>query len=198
MPLTADAAGLRRLRKHMASLASGEEGTRVLRAVRAETNLLLRDQFAKSTGPDGEEWQKTARGRAALVSRKLPFAFQSRVDRGELRYSAKTKRDLLTAHDQGHIFPARHVGATKVVRDRKGRRLNANQFRRLLDRRLSAKRPRRKRAYSIGQVRAHIVRQRVLPARKIVPGTTLPTRWEAAFNAAILRAMAAWADRAGR
>lgn len=198
MPLTGDAAGLRRLRKHVASLASGEEGARVLRTLRSEVNTLLRDEFTKSTGPDGETWQKTVRGRPALLSRKLPFAFQSRVDRGELRYSAKTKRDLLTAHNEGHVFPARHVGAAKVVRDRKGRRLSANQFRRLLDRRLSAKRPRRKRAYTVGQVRAHIVRQRVLPQRRIVPGSELPTRWEAAFNAALLRAMASWADRAGR
>src|SRR6185295_4702811 len=120
MPLTGDFVGLRRLAADVKKLASGEI---VLNAAKAEVKGLLREQFQQGIGPDGAPLQETKRGKAALVSRKLQNVFQGRIDHGALRFVGKSKRDMLTGHQEGVTFPARGVAANKqyLTYDKNGR-----------------------------------------------------------------------------
>src|SRR5689334_25438613 len=82
--------------------------TQVGRNIREE----LKQEFAEGAGPYGA-WQRTVRGRAALVSKKIPYAFTFRVDRGEVQFVGRSPRGWLKAQHEGHTFPARQVAANR-------------------------------------------------------------------------------------
>jgi len=196
VPLTGDFSGLKKLESAVQKLASKEP---VLESMKREVFTLLRDEFKQGSGPDGETWEPTKRGKPAMVSKKLPFAFGARADRGELRFIGKTKRDLMSALHAGHVFPPRVAKASALRFNSKGSLISAAAFRRALDKRPSGKNPNRKRRYSIRTAAAHTVGERVLPPRPIIPQSgEMPARWQAAVNAGVFRVVAAWAERAQR
>ncbi len=208
MPLTGDFAGLRKLQRSVESLATpeGEARVRMFAPVRSEVNALLNDEFARSVAPDGSTWQPTVRGRPALVSKKLPYAFSSRLDRGVLRFVGKTKRDLLTAHQEGHTFAARRApaGGASRTETRKGR--NGIAYTRTIrpgamyfngkGKLVKASRFAKIKKGRVVFARAHTVGQRVLPARKIAPEGSLPQRWVDGIERGLVVGMGIWAMRA--
>src|SRR5512147_2482998 len=187
MPLEGDAGRIRKLRADIGQLA---RGTVLLRGIDREVKGQLKQEFATGAGPYGP-WKNTVRGKQALQSKKLPQAFKSEIGPTGLRYSAKSKRDLLTAHQEGHEFPERQVAANKqfLTFNSKGRRIKDS---RALNKRGEVKRG----VYQIF-ARAHQVGKRVLPERKIVPeGTDVPPPWENAIERGATVAMQRWYERA--
>lgn len=192
MPLTGDLAGLRRLRRSVESLGKPDGAGRAELAggVRGEVKGLIVDEFTRGVGPDGNAWQKTRRGRTALVSNKLPGAFQGRIDRGVVRFIAKSTRDLLVAHQHGHVFPKRSVGEHKQY-------LSFNSKGKLVaQRRIFKKDGTVRRGASQRFAAAHTVRERVLAMRQIYPEGTLPLRWEEAIARGLTGGLNRWAARA--
>lgn len=187
MPMTGDVAGVRRLRADMAQLA---RGTDLLRGIDREVKGLLKEEFEKGEGPYGP-WQDTVRGKQALQSRKLPTAFRSTIGTTGLRYSAKSKRDLLAAHQEGHIFPARKREANQqfLTFNKKGKLIKNS---RALNKKGEVK-------SGVHQTfaKAHIVGERELPQRQIVPeGSDLPPPWEQAVERGAEGGMMRWYSRA--
>jgi hypothetical protein len=189
MPLTGNEAGVRQLRRDVEQLGKGEI---LLAGARTEVKSLLREQFDQGIGPDGTPLQETVRHRPALISRKLPNAFGSRIDQGALRFTAKSTRDLLEAHQEGHVFKARKVAAQKqfLTFDRRGRMIKNS---RALNKKGEVKR-------GVHQTfgRAHTVGERVLPARPIAPGPALPARYEQAIERGVTAGVMRWHDKASR
>lgn len=190
MPLTGNTAGVRRLRRDVETLAQGEV---LLVDMKSEVKGLIVEQFAKSIAPDGSPLQETVRGKPALVSRKLPNAFAGRIDRGVLRFVAKSKRDLLEGHQAGHVFKARQVGAQKQFLTFKNGVLIKNS-------RALNKKGEVKRGVHQTFARAHTVGERVLPVRPLVPveGEELPARYERALERGGSRGMMRWHEKAAK
>lgn len=196
MGLTGDFIGLRRLRRNVESLAQPDGKARVdlLAHVQTEVTGLLKEEFAKGIGPDGSAWQQTKSGRPALISKKLAGAFSSRIDRGIVRFTGKSKRDMLMAHQLGHTFKARKVAADKQF-------LSFNSKGKLV----SARRVLKGSAFTGVMLRrgasqvfaaAHKIGERVLPARPIYPEGTLPTRWQEGIERGLVVGMEKWHERA--
>lgn len=189
MPLTGDYDGVRRLRTDVAKLATGAD---LLRGIDREVKGLLRQEFASGSGPYGA-WRPTVRGRQALQSKKLPQAFTSEIGPTGLRYSAKSKRDLLTAHQEGHEFPARSVAANKqfLTFNRGGKLIKSS---RALNKKGEVKRGVYQRF-----AKAHTAGARVLPQRQVVPeGDELPPPWENAVTRGAEAGVQRWYDRASK
>lgn len=187
MPLRGDAAGVRRLRGSFEKLARGEL---LLRGIDREVNGLLKEEFATGQGPYGP-WVNTVRGRQALQSRKLAQAFRSEIGPTGLRYSAKTKRDLLTAHQEGHEFPERQRAANQqyLTFNSKGKLIKNS--------RALNKKGELKRGVHQTFAKAHTVGARVLPQRQIVPeGSDIPPPWENAIERGAEVGMMRWYDQA--
>jgi hypothetical protein len=191
MPLTGNFAGLRRLRRGLESVAEPEGAGRtdLVEGVQAEVKELLAEEFEKGIGPTGEPWQETVRGKPALVSRKLVGAFSSRIDRGIVRFTGKSKRDMLLAHQFGHTFPARKVAAEKqhLSFNSKGKLVAA--------RRIFKKDGTVRRGGYQRFAAAHTVHERTLPARPIYPDGAMPPRWEERIQRGIAAAMERLAAR---
>lgn len=181
--------GLRRLRAGFVRIGSGDL---FLRAINRATKGLLKEEFATGVGPNGP-WDPTKRGKQALQSRKLPQAFKSNVARGELSFVARTTRDMLTAHQEGRAWPARHSAGGQILTfNKRGRIIKAKNA---ISRGSLKKHGelRLKRGVSFAEVQAHRVGQRVLPAREIVPtGTKLPESWEFVLDAVALVEVQRW------
>lgn len=194
MGLTAPLEQLRSLQRGMESLQrpDGAAQRTILRGIKQQVSVLLRSQFQTSTGPSGAALQPTKRGAPALVSKKLPQAFEFQIEDGAIRGVGKTKRDLLTALHAGHVFAARHVGAQKQFLTfsrgklvKAGRALNKQgQVRRGIHQTFS---------------QAHTVSERRLPPRPIIPeGNALPPPWDAAVRAGVAVGMQWWVERLSR
>lgn len=180
---------LRQLRSDLGQLA---RGTLILRGIDRAVKVLLKEEFATGEGPYGK-WQPTVRGRQALESRKLATAFKSTIGPNGLRYSAKSKRDFLQAHQTGHEFPERQRAANQqfLTFNAKGR-LTKNG-------RILNKKGEVKRGYYQIFARAHTVGMRVLPARPIIPeGAELPPKWEQTVERGATAAVEKWHERAER
>ncbi len=198
MPLTAPTAALDKVQRGLTSLAQldGAGRTTLLKNVRDQVKGLLKNEFATATSPLGSTWEKTKRGRQALLSKKLPQAFESRIENGVVAFVAYTPREWLLAHQTGHTFAARKVAANKNVLhfNKKGRLVSKKAFKRALDRNLKSKKPQNWN-YSRRWAGAHTIRARVLPARPSIPeGSSLPALWGAAVSAGITQGMAQWAS----
>lgn len=192
MPLTGDFRGLRHLSKSLESIADpdGKGRETLIGGVQGEIKEVLREEFAKGVGPDGSTWQETVRHRPALISKKLPTAFGSRIDRGIVRFIGQSKRDMLVAHQFGHAFAARKVAANKHY-------LNFNSKGKLVaERRIFRKDGTVRRGTYQRFAAAHTVRERVLVARQIYPIGTLPLRWEEAIRRGLTDGMKRWGERA--
>lgn len=191
MPLKADVTGMRRLRRSFEGIVDPEGTGRVglVSSIQGEVKGLLKEEFATGIGPDGSPWTETVRGRAALISKKLPGAFSSRIDRGIVRFTGKSTRDLLTAHQFGHTFAARKVGAQKNF-------LSFNAKGKLVaQRRIFKKDGTVRRGAYQRFAAAHEIRERVLVARQIYPEGTMPLRWEEAIKRGLASGMQQWAER---
>lgn len=186
MGFTGDFAGISVWRRKMLDLANvnGKAQQEIARAVAREVKGVLRQEFTDGEGPEGK-WAPTVRGKPALESRKLPNAFTWRFDRGVLRFVGRVKRDWLTAHQEGHEFPARSVGENQRFLTFKNGKLIKN--RRALNRKGQAVR-------GVVQVfaRAHTIGKRVLPARPIVPTGSIPSKWATAINRGARLVMLEW------
>jgi hypothetical protein len=192
VPLTGDLAGLRRLRRSVEGLARPDGAGRAELAgqVQGEVKALIAEEFTRGVAPDGSTWAPTKRGKPALISRKLPNAFASRIDRGVVRFIAKSTRDLLVAHQHGHVFPARQVGEHKQY-------LSFNSKGKLVaERRIFKKDGTVRRGASQRYAAAHTVRERVLAARQIYPEGTMPLRWQEAIARGLTSGMTRWAAAA--
>lgn len=191
MPFVRPKAALRRVQRGVQSIAdqNGSGRATLIAGVQPEVKALLVEEFAKGIAPDGTDWQRTARGRAALISRRLPNAFVSRADRGVLRFVAKSTRDLLTAHQEGHEFPERHIAANKQFSsfNSKGKLVAT--------RRIFKKDGNLRRGAYQRFAAAHTVQARTLPARPIYPEGTLPLRWEEAIKRGLAGGMEKWAAK---
>jgi archaeosine-15-forming tRNA-guanine transglycosylase len=189
MPFVRRAAALRRLRRGFESIADPEGSGRavLIGDVQPEVKALLAEEFAKGIAPDGTDWQRTVRGRPALISRRLESAFVSRVDRGVLRFAARSTRNLLTAHQEGHEFPERHIAANKefLSFNSKGKLVAA--------RRIFRKDGSLRRGAYQRFAAAHTVKARTLPARPIYPEGALPLRWEEAIRRGLTGGLQKWA-----
>jgi hypothetical protein len=192
MPASGDSRKLDKLAERMHTLASGK-GTGLFPPINRAMKAVLREEFTRSIDPSGRTWQPTVKGRPALISRKLPNAFAFAARDGYIVGVGKTKRDLLTAHQEGHTFRARQVAALKnFLTFDKGGRVIAK--RRALNRKGDVRR-------GVQQVfaRAHEVSERVLPARPIVPeGSTLPRLWDGALRAGFTEGMTKWFEGAAK
>lgn len=192
MPLTGDYKGLARLKRALVSIAKpdGTGRTELLTPVQGEVKGLISEEFAQGIGPDGNPWKETRRGKPALISRRLPNAFGSRIDRGIVRFVAKTTRDLLNAHQKGHEFPARSIKAQTNFSsfNSKGKLVAA---RRIFKKDGTVRRGGYQRFHA-----AHSVGKRVLEARAIYPEGTMPLRWEEAIKRGLTGGMERWAAKA--
>jgi hypothetical protein len=189
MPLTGDFDGVRKLRADVKKLTTGAD---LLRGIDREVKGLLKEEFATGQGPYGA-WQNTVRGRQALQSRKLPQAFTSELQPNGLRYMAKSKRDLLTAHQEGYKFPARQRAANQqFLTFNKGGKLIKNS-------RALNKKGETKRGVYQRFAKAHTVGARVLPQRQIVPeGDELPPAWKSAVTRGAEAGVQRWYDRTSK
>jgi hypothetical protein len=188
--LTGNFAGFRELRKAIRDLSKpdGRAVQDIAKNVKAEVDVVIRDEFASGEGPDGP-WQKTARGRVALISRKLPNAFRSRFDQGVLRYTAKVPRGWLLTQHEGHAFPARKVAALK-------RYLSFNSKGKLVaERRIFDKKGNVRRGAFQRFAGAHTVGRRVLPPRPLYPTGSLPAKWSNAITRGASVGLSRWYDR---
>lgn len=190
MGLTGNFAGVRALRRAVRDLSQpdGRAVQDIAKGVKAEVDEVIREEFASGDGPDGP-WQKTARGKAALVSRKLPNAFRARFDQGVLQYTAKVPRGWLLTQHEGHTFPARKVAALKHY-------LSFNSKGRLVaERRLFNKKGELRRGAIQRFAGAHTVGQRVLPPRPLYPTGSLPSKWSNAIARGANVGLTRWYDR---
>jgi len=146
----------------------------------------LRQEFQTGVGPDGP-WQPTVRGRQALLSRKLPGAFEGELLAGAVQFEGAVRRNWLLAHQLGARFKSRSVEANKQY-------LTFNRAGRLIK---NSKALNKKGAVRRGVVqtfaRAHSIGVRVLPARPMIPtGTILPPSWNAAAAAGAEDGLQRW------
>jgi hypothetical protein len=187
VPLEGDKRQLGALAQSMRDLATGAP---IARELEREVKSLLKEEFAAGVGPYGD-WQETKRGKQALLSRKLPQAFKSEFQPNGLRFSAKTSRDLLVGHQEGHTFPARQVAANKQFLTFKNGKLVK------LSRALN-KRGEVRRGVHQTFAREHTVGERVLPARPIVPRDSegMPSTWQNACTRGAERGMQRWFEQA--
>jgi hypothetical protein len=195
MGLKGDLARLKRLGRDLAEM--GQPGSSpqmmLLEPVKQQGLVLLRYEFTESVDPSGSSWAETVRGKPALVSKKLPFAFDARIDRGIVRFIGKSKRDLLTAHDQGFVFPKRSVAANKQY-------LNFNSKGKLVaERRIFKKDGTPRRGAYQRFAKAHHIRERRLVQRQIAPsGPTMPSLWDAATRSGLAIGFGQWAEKVSR
>jgi len=109
----------------------------------------------------------------------------------------RPRRQWLNAHQEGHVFPPRTVQGQRRFFDAKGKRVSAPRFKALATK--STRRvtigaredywqETKNRARLKGRilnVRAHSIRQRVLPVRLIYPVNRLGDRWGGAIKAVV-------------
>jgi hypothetical protein len=179
---------LHRIERNMGELATGEA---MLEGIKREGLVLLKHEFSTSTSAEGDPFTPTKRGRPALASRKLPFAFDARVDRGVVRFIGRVRRDWLLAHQTGWKFAAREVAANRQY-------LSFNSKGKLVaQRRIIKKDGQLRRGAFQRYAAAHRIQARELPERHIVPvGPGLPPPWAAAASAGVASAIAKWAENA--
>ena len=158
-----------------------------------------RQEFASGIDPAGTPWPDTVRGKQALESKKLAGAFDASVVPGGAKFVGSVTRGWLTAVQEGHSFGARQVAdKANVMRfNSRGRLIGKAKFGKLLDKRLSGKKP-SKRRYKVRFAKAHTVKARTLPPRPMVPsaGGGLPARWEKPISDAVARGIEWWAEKA--
>lgn len=191
MPLTHDGA-VAKLGREFRAMATTSSAPRaaMLEGIKGQGLLLLKHEFATSTSATGDPFAKTVKGKPALLSRKLPFAFGARVDRDSVRFVGRVARDWLDVLATGRTFKARQVAANKQY-------LSFNSKGKLVrESRLFNKRGElRKNVHQVFAA-AHTVGERVLPARPPLPtGSELPPPWEAATKAGVAIAFGRWAER---
>jgi hypothetical protein len=190
MPLTGDFSKLKKLKRAMADLgrkdgsAQREVGRQVVREVRG----VLREQFAEGTGPYGT-WERTKRGRPALVSRKLPQDFRGSTIPGGVKFTSRVT--WLRAHHQGHTFPAQQVAAQSrfLTFDKRGRLIRRSRI-------FNKKTGQVRRGVSQTFAREHSIGARVLPRRPIYPDRGMSPRWAQRINAGAAIGMRNWHARA--
>lgn len=180
MPLDDAVRAFRRLERTVGELAHPEGAGQVamLEGIKREGLVLLKHEFATGTSAEGDAFAPTKRGRAALVSNKLPYAFEARIDRGIVRFVGRVKREWLVAHQLGHVFPARAVSANQ-------QHLNFNSKGKLVAaRRIFKKDGTTRRGAYQRYAAEHRIRERVLVERHMAPvGPDLPAPWQAAVSA---------------
>jgi len=191
--MTGDERKLGRLAGQLRSLGerNAPEQQRLLEPVKQNLKGVLREEFSKSIDPAGKRWQLTVRGRPALLSRKLPFAFEFGARDGAVIGVGKSKRDLLEAHQEGMTFRARQVKAQQqfLTFDKNGKLIRK--------RRAINKKGEATRGTHQTFARAHTVGERVLPQRQIIPeGSELPPLWSKAVESGVIDAMQRWYERA--
>ena len=192
MPFTGDSRKLDKLGERMRTLADGK-GAGLFPPINRALKAVLREEFTRSIDPSGRTWKPTVKGRPALVSRKLPNAFTFAARDGYLVGVGKSKRDLLSAHQEGHTFRARQVAALKqfLSFDKNGRLIRKQ---RALNRKGLAKR-----GVTQTFARAHTVSERVLPPRQIVPeGETIGRLWDGAIRLGFVEGMTRWFQGAAK
>lgn len=195
MPLTGDLAGLRKASRSFGAMATAGSAPRIamLDDVKRQGLLLLKQEFATSTSATGDPFQETVRGKPALLSRSLPYAFDGRVDRDSLRFIGRVSRDWLDAVQDGHVFKARTVEANRqfLSFNRKGKLVREGRV-------LKKNGELRKGSHQTF-AKAHTIGQRILPPRPMVPATSsgdLPPPWDSAVKAGLAVGFGRWADRA--
>ncbi len=174
MGLDGDFDKLRRLAASLRELdqASGEFQRQTSRHVIDEVRPVIRDQFVTGSGPYGA-WERTKRGKPALVSMKIPNSLSAKAVDGGPSFSFHIP--WLGVHHSGHIFAPRQVEQGKAVQrfSRKGQLRTPSVFR----------------------GRSHTVGRRVLPARPIYPDKGMPAKWGTAINAGVERGVRDWHSR---
>jgi hypothetical protein len=194
MPLTGDTAGLRKLQRSFGQMATQGSAPRVsmLEDVKRQGLLLLKQEFTDSTSATGAPFAKTVRGKPALLSRKLPYAFDGRIDRDSLRFIGRVEREWLVTMQEGRTFKARKVAANQqfLSFSRAGKLVKES---RIFNKKGEVRRGAR-------QVFAgeHTVGQRVLPPRPMVPPNAsgdLPPPWDAAVKAGLAVGFGRWSSK---
>jgi hypothetical protein len=188
MALTGDFDELRALRASMRELGltSGRAQRDIAKAVAAEVKGLLKQEFATGEGPDGA-WARTVRGKQALQSKRLAAGdFQDKPIEGGVEFVSKVS--WLRAHQEGHTWPARSAGGQSLFFNNKGRLLKLGKL---------SKRVLRVKFVEEKITRKHTVRERVLPARPIIPeGGDMPPAWSEAISRGAEAGVQRWYDRA--
>jgi hypothetical protein len=195
MGIDAPIAKLQSIQRSMESLSSpnGAANKTILRGIKQQVIILLKNQFSTSTGPDGQGWDPTKRGDPALSSNKMIGMFALEIGEGSVTGIGSSKRDLLTAHQEGHVFPARKVAAQKQFLTF-GKRGQIVKTGRILNKKGGVKK-----GYYQRYAAAHVVSSRVLPARPMIPtGSELPPTWSAAVKAGVSVGMQWWAEKMSR
>lgn len=183
MPLTGDFARLKRLKKSVEQLgrADGSPQKSIARAVITEVRKgPLAEQYQTGVGPEGP-WVPRKDGKPALVSRKLARTIRGNPVPGGALITWRSA--IMLAHHEGHVFGPRHVAAGTLTFDKKMRLISARRQRRA------------KLVIDVARA-AHLIRARVLVARRQVPRGSLPPRWQAAVELGLRRGMTRWGDRA--
>lgn len=192
MGLTGDFAGLERLRH---SLGRGQLEAAVLRGIKQQGLVLLKHEFATSTSATGAPFEKTVRGKPALVSKKLPQAFEATMAANSVKFVGRVSRDWLDVLETGHVFEERRVGEKQQY-------LSFNRRGRLVrESRLFNKAGELRRGVYQTFARAHTVKKRRLPPRPPLPGAEsrdLPLPWDAAVKAGSAIGLGWWTEKVSR
>lgn len=217
MPLTGDLRRLRGWALHIQSLGkpNGAKQQAIAKAVGYEVRELLKQEFSGGVGPDGE-WKRTVRGKPALISRKLPGDFKTSAVAGGVFVSSRIP--WLRAHHEGHTFPARSVaGGRELFFNRKGRFRSRQSFAgsqyqarikmHAIRLKMVGATPAQVRRYQrqlerlalssgfVAKQRAHSIRARVLPRRRIYPDDMRRGIWGQAIARGFNKAAASFVLR---
>lgn len=189
MALTGDSKQLDNVRRAMLDLGTplGRTQTDVARSVIREVRGVLRDQFAKGEGPS-KTWIQTARGKPALISKKLPQDFVGKPVPSGVEFTSRIP--WLIAHHEGYVFGSRNVGASKqfLTFDKNGKLIKRKRA-------LNKKGEARRGVFQT-YAKAHTVGGRVLPARPIYPEGYMPPRWLSRLTRGVSAAIDRWYQRA--
>ncbi len=188
----------------------------VTKAMAGAVKLAIKDQFASGVDPYGRPQPALKNGKESFVSKRLGNAINvtpvaDGVEGvGELKdnKSGNPRRQWLDAHQQGHTFPARQVGGSRIAFNARGQRMKLKRLGKTLGK--STKRvtlgeresywlERKHSSRLLGRVtnvRAHTVRERVLKVRLIYPDSDIGARWGGRINTATSEALTKQLERA--
>lgn len=203
MPLTGDFVALRKLERQLQDLSKPGSASQKLIANGVAKSLkeLVKQQFLSGVGPYGE-WQRTKRGKPALLSRKLASGFKATVIPGGLVIRLSPPESTVTrwlfTHHEGFTFPARAVkgGQTRFF-NRSGRLIRHERAMRWVDRDKDGKfQAVFKRGVFRRVTKAHVIGSRQLPERPLWPSHGMSESWADAINKGARDGMDAWYRKA--
>jgi hypothetical protein len=200
MAVSGDFAKLRALRRSLQGMVTPGEGQHkamagaVIRAVKDA----VKQQFREGIGPEGtSQVDRKSDGNPGLQSAKMARGMlDAKIDGDAVRFCSKNPKrwpDILEAHQEGHVFPARRQA---LERNAKGRLIRHSKFRAMAGGKIEVRSDdvtsyaRQLKSGLLKEAASRQVArigQRVLPQRRIHPDSTMPARWDDAIAASLAK-----------